>query len=278
LSERTPLYEAENAPRYDRQQLIRRYQEDYQCRLVVLKGPLFPDSVTPFEETLFDADPGEDLHVMLSTPGGDGETAIRLVRQAQSRCNKLTVIVPDRAKSAGTLFVLGADQIYMGPTSDLGPVDPQIPLRDGTWAPAKAIVAAVGDAEDRIRNNPATYPLHAALLSDITGVLVQLARDALGRTDDQLREALAVPGRDPDEVDELAQALQDPLIGETKSHDATVSARDAESYGLPVREADPRSEQWRGIWRLWTRYAVLNVAQIYEGVRASYVVPHATPG
>ena len=149
LSERTPLYEAENAPRYDRQQLIRRYQ-------VVLKGPLFPDSVTPFEETLFDADPGEDLHVMLSTPGGDGETAIRLVRQAQSRCNELTVIVPDRAKSAGTLFVLGAHKIYMGPTSDLGPVDPQIPLRDGTWAPAKAIVAAVGDAEDRIRNNPAT--------------------------------------------------------------------------------------------------------------------------
>ena len=34
---------------------------------------------------------------MLSTPGGDGETAIRLIRQAQSRCRELTVIVPDQA-------------------------------------------------------------------------------------------------------------------------------------------------------------------------------------
>ena len=48
--------------------------------------------------------------------------------QAQSRCRKLTVIVPDQAKSAGTMFVLGADRVYMGPTSDLGPVDPQFPL------------------------------------------------------------------------------------------------------------------------------------------------------
>ena len=75
---------------------------------------LFPASITLFEETLFDADPNQDLHVMLYTLGGDGETALRLVRQAQSRCKNLTVIVPDQAKSAGTLFVLGADRIFMG--------------------------------------------------------------------------------------------------------------------------------------------------------------------
>ncbi|WP_419949131.1 SDH family Clp fold serine proteinase [Candidatus Palauibacter sp.] len=56
---------------------------------------------------------------------GDGNSALHLVRQAQSRCTELTVIVPDQAKSAGTLFVLGAHHIVMGPTSDLGPVDPQ---------------------------------------------------------------------------------------------------------------------------------------------------------
>ena len=98
---RSPLYEAQNAGRYQRQQLIREYQEAYQARLVILIGQLFPESVTLFEETLYDADPDNDLHVLLATPGGDGETAIRLVRQAQSRCRELTVIVPDRAKSAG---------------------------------------------------------------------------------------------------------------------------------------------------------------------------------
>ena len=67
---------------------------------MVIKDVLFSRSVTPFEETLYDANPSEDLHVLLSTPGGDGETALRLIRQAQSRCKELTVVVPDQAKSA----------------------------------------------------------------------------------------------------------------------------------------------------------------------------------
>jgi hypothetical protein len=35
--------------------------------------------VTLFEEMIFDADPSEDIHLLLDTPGGDGETAVRLV-------------------------------------------------------------------------------------------------------------------------------------------------------------------------------------------------------
>src|SRR5262249_17470124 len=44
---------------------------------------------------------------------------------------RLRVIVPDFAKSAGTLMALGADQIVMGDTSELGPIDPQVILNDG---------------------------------------------------------------------------------------------------------------------------------------------------
>jgi membrane-bound ClpP family serine protease len=50
-------------------------------------------------------DPQQNLHLLLDTPGGDGETAIRVVRSAQARCRELTVIVPNQAKSAGTQTV-----------------------------------------------------------------------------------------------------------------------------------------------------------------------------
>ena len=152
---RSPLYEANHAARYERQTLIREYQEEHECRLlVVMQDVLFPHSIPLLEETLFDADPDQDLHVMLGTQGGDGETALRLIRQAQSRCRELTIIVPDQAKSAGTPFALGAHRIYMGPTSDLGPVDPQFQLSDGSLASASAIIAAVDRAEDRIQQSP----------------------------------------------------------------------------------------------------------------------------
>jgi len=53
---------------------------------------------------LFDCDPNRPLHLLLASPGGDGETAIRMVRSIQARCSELTLIIPDMAKSAATLL------------------------------------------------------------------------------------------------------------------------------------------------------------------------------
>jgi len=82
----TPLFHATQADRYARQEQIRTYESAFGCRFVVMSDVIFPDSVTLFEELVFDADPGQDLHLILNSPGGDGETAIRIARQAQSRC------------------------------------------------------------------------------------------------------------------------------------------------------------------------------------------------
>ena len=272
VSGRSPLYEAHHAPRYERQALIRQYQETYSCRLVVMMGYLFPHSITLFEETLYDANPDESLHVMLYTLGGDGETALRLVRQAQSRCNELTVIVLDQAKSAGTLFVLGADRILMGPTSDLGPIDPQFQLPSGAVVSGKAIIAAVEDAEQRIQASPDTYPLYASLLNDITALLVQQAKDAIARTDDLLKEALTcVEARDQEQIDKLGSRLRESLIKNPQSHGTTVSARYAKTLGLPVKEVSGADPQWQSIWRMWAKYASLNAQVVHEGQTASQI-------
>ena len=57
MTPRTPLYEAANAARYERQQLIRQHQQAHECRLVVMRDLIFDCCVPFFEETLFDADP-----------------------------------------------------------------------------------------------------------------------------------------------------------------------------------------------------------------------------
>lgn len=276
---RTPLFEALQADRYARQGMIKEYQESYDCRLVVLIDELRPASVTLFEETLVGAEPKQNLHVMLDTPGGHGETAIRLVRQAKARCKQLTLVVPDRAKSAGTLFALGADEIIMGPTSDLGPVDPQIRLEDGdgvrSFEAAKAIIEAVRYAEHAVQEHPETYPLHASLLGNLTAVQVQAARNELDHSGAQLRAALAtrlVATDDPEGFEELASRLEGRLIDEPQSHGASVSAKDALDLELPVRELSPSDMQWQRIWQLWARYFTLRPKPIYEGERASLVL------
>lgn len=153
-------------------------------------------------------------------------------------------------------------------------MDPQLRLPNGQWAAARAIIAAVDEAECRIQKNPETYALHASLLSDVNALLVQQARDALARAEGQLREALAcASGRTDSKMAELAEKLRAPLIEDTPSHSAIISPGDAKGFGLPVLEADPTDCQWRAIWRLWAKYNVLNAARVYEGRRASVVGP-----
>lgn len=275
IPEQSPLYHADHAARYDRQRLIEAYQSEFSCRLVILIDQIFPYGVTYFEELIYDANPKEDLHLLLWSMGGDGETAVRIVRSAQARCRELTVIVPDQAKSAATLMTLGAHHILMGPTSDLGPVDPQFQMPDGSLAAAKDIVAAVEAAEQAVEQRPETYPLHASLLSDVTDLMVQQARLALGRTEDLMREALASNGtRGQDQIAQLMDKLKAPLI-EAKAHAAIFGAREAKQTGLPVLDTDPSSRQWKLIWLLWTKYFALN-KRVYEGLKASRLLDFPT--
>ena len=211
---------------------------------------------------------------MLETPGGDGETAIRLVRQAQSRCRELTVIVPNQAKSAGTLLALGADRILMGPTSDLGPIDPQLLMKDGSWEAAKSIVAAAERAEALVRDRPEDIALQGLLLRDLSALKIQQARDALSRVDSQLREALGCRSyMAKKEIDEVAPKLKHMLIDEPRAHGATISAVTARSHGMPIVTLDPQDAWWQSIWRLWTRYYALAAQYVFEGSFASRVYP-----
>ncbi len=237
--------------------------------MVVVNDLIFSHSFPLFEELVYDCTPDKDLHVMLSSPGGDGEQAVRLVRAAQARCRELTVIVPDQAKSAATLFALGAHHILMGPASDLGPVDSQFMIEGGLIA-AKDIIAAVDDAVERVQEAPQTFELYASLLSNVTAVMAQQARAARASDRDLLEEVLrSNPDRSEEVVIELKENLVQPLIERPNTHSALFSVRDAIDAGLPAALADVAGTQWRIIWRLWMKYIAIG-QPVYEGERVSH--------
>ncbi|MGH9072154.1 MAG: SDH family Clp fold serine proteinase, partial [Acidimicrobiales bacterium] len=170
--------------------------------------------------------------------------------------------------------------ILMGPTSDLGPVDPQLVL-DATrniLVPAKDLIAAVEAATEAVQEKPATFPVHASLLAGINALLVQQARSALARSEDLVKEALgSVSERSGEEVERLCELLKSPLIAASQSHGAVFGHEDAKKAGLPVILADPGGDQWHLIWRLWMKYFV-GQQRIYEGSRASKTVGSWSPG
>ncbi|MHB8377673.1 MAG: SDH family Clp fold serine proteinase, partial [Dehalococcoidia bacterium] len=65
--------------------MIRDYQTKYGCRLIVVSSPIFSNSLVFLEELIHDCNPAVDLHVLMTSPGGDGETALRIARSLQAR-------------------------------------------------------------------------------------------------------------------------------------------------------------------------------------------------
>jgi len=99
---------------------------------------------------------GEDLDLILHSPGGSPEAAEAFVTYLRSKFKNIRVIVPHLAMSAATMIACSANTILMGKHSFLGPIDPQLILRTalGTRAvPAQAILAqfdrAVLDCADQ---------------------------------------------------------------------------------------------------------------------------------
>jgi len=134
---KTPLFEAIHAARYQRQTLIKSIQEQTGRLLICyVSGPacsIDRDDTVAFVDLLHNVPTGADLDLLLHTGGGDIDAAEKLISMLRNRVGtaQLRVVVPDYAKSAGTLMVLGADRVVMSDTSELGPIDPQVVLADG---------------------------------------------------------------------------------------------------------------------------------------------------
>ena len=65
--------------------------------------------------------------LVLVTLGGDIDAAYRIAQYLrESYTEKLTVLVPSMCKSAGTLVCVGAHELVIGESGELGPLDVQV--------------------------------------------------------------------------------------------------------------------------------------------------------
>ncbi len=101
---------------------------------LALMAPSGEDSISEFYadrifQALQELNPTRDKNILLIlvTRGGSIEPAFQISKLCKLYAKeKFTVVVPRRAKSAGTLIAIGADEIHIGPLGQLGPIDPQL--------------------------------------------------------------------------------------------------------------------------------------------------------
>ena len=138
-------------------------EADLSADLVAFVGPILPTYEMRLRDAL-DALQSErrSVAVILDTPGGIVEVVERMVTAIRSKYRDMTVIVPDRAMSAGTIFALSADRIMMDHLSCLGPIDPQIE-KDDKLVPALSYLNQFERLNEKAKNDELTTAEYALL-------------------------------------------------------------------------------------------------------------------
>lgn len=88
---------------------------------------------------------GDKLFLILESPGGQIDSAMKIVHICKEYFKEFNVIVPSYAKSAATLICIAADNLFLGKAGELGPIDPQVrhPLEKDVYLPALSIKDAI---------------------------------------------------------------------------------------------------------------------------------------
>ncbi|MBI3896207.1 MAG: serine dehydrogenasease [Acidobacteria bacterium] len=94
-------------------------------------GEIHPALLRPFRDLIEDLKKEttanrQRLVIILNTAGGSAEIAEKMVDITRFHYEEVFFIVPDFAMSAGTVFCMSGNRIYMDYSSSLGPIDPQV--------------------------------------------------------------------------------------------------------------------------------------------------------
>ena len=121
------------------------------CNLVHCYGIITPDLARHFvrhiEKLSSHAEKKDTLAICLTTPGGSVEPLEVIVTTIRKYYQNVFFLVPEQAMSAGTIFVMSGDKIFMHAAASLGPIDPQVP-RQGNFVPALGYLDKVKELID----------------------------------------------------------------------------------------------------------------------------------
>ena len=283
---RTPFYLANHSARYQRQELIREIQNrtgrPLVCYVSGIRAGIDEDDIMPFFDILHNVPPGETLEFLLHTPGGSGDAAEKLIRTVRGkvRQGQVHIIVPDFAKSAGTLMVLGADRVVMSDMSELGPIDPQMRFVDSSsgqarWQPVQNYLDAYYEYTRTLTEQPDNVPARM-MLDRLDPVTVKLWQATVDRAR-QSAETLLKIGMFRDNDGNWSQTANE--LRDTRrwlSHSQMISWQDAKDphIGLVVEYLHSESERWQGYWRLYClqRLAVGEDQKLFESAYASLII------
>lgn len=128
---------------------------------------ILPQDFMPFKDQLSFVNSTNKLDIIIETPGGIAETVEDIVNVVRRNFDHLGIIIPGTAKSAGTIFAMAGDEILMGNTSSLGPIDAQV-VSNGKRFSADAFLDGLEKIKKEVTDTGKLNPAYIPMLQNIS--------------------------------------------------------------------------------------------------------------
>jgi hypothetical protein len=139
---------------------LKALEQHFEADFLSYYGPIYGGLENTFlqliEALAADEHKKNRLCILLTTGGGSAEVVERCVNIIRNHYNEVYFIVPDYAYSAGTIFCMSGDRIYMDYYSVLGPIDPQVMNKEGKWVAALGYLDKINELIVKAQNGSLT--------------------------------------------------------------------------------------------------------------------------
>lgn len=217
------------------------------------------DDANMLEGVLQKCDLSQGFALFLSSPGGSGLAAERIINicRSYSGTGHYITIVPGKAKSAATMICLGSSKIMMGKTSELGSIDPQIALEeDGRvkWWSVYNIVKSYRNLFEKAVREKGNLQPYLQQLSNYDEREIAHFEAAMALSEDIAIKTLKSGMLSKLSSSRIKEKIKRFLTPEeVKVHGRPIYAEEAKNCGLNVELTDLQSELWSPIYELYAR-------------------------
>lgn len=265
----------ENSLRQARIELIKNIQQKRDSKVFVFYShdTLDAQHAEIFFELLQEIGKQKRLDLFLLSPGGFADQAFNMSRWCRQYADQFSVIIPYYAKSAATLLSLGADTLLMGPSSELGPIDPQIRIPDEYGRTMQVSALSIKDAlrviegltGDNQEKALKYMPLIEKIDLKVLGQYDRAIQSAKQYASDLLHMSNLLKNKDVEENDANDPTKKAPkhkniahqLTEGYYSHGYAIGTDKAEELGFnvicPGKDGFDQ-EVWKSVWRLHKLY------------------------
>lgn len=245
----------------------------YVFRFGHARASMGTNDIPSFEAILNSLSGAEQINLLLHSPGGDATIVEKIVDMCRSHLSgahrQFRVIVPNIAKSAATVLALGADKILMGYCSELGPIDPQVPIAVSgvtQWISALAFVESRDKLMDEIAAAVKKGKPTAGLLQQLAGLNIPFTEEMENwiefawKTAATLLDKYMLVSKFPKahirrkKANEIAGKLLSKQLFPV--HGQFIDGSTAQKLDLEVEVLDKNDKLWELIWAYYIRAEV----------------------